>query len=417
MVHMLAIIGSGETSPSMVSIHRELAAALADRPAAVILETPYGFQENADAVSEKTVHYFAKNVGLDVQVAPGLRAPADGRPDLDPGIAMLRQADWVFAGPGSPTYAARQWRGSAVGQALRDRLAGGGVMIFASAAACAISRFALPVYEIYKVGMEPEWVEGLDLLSELGLVAAVIPHFDNAEGGTHDTRYCYVGERRLRQLEAQLPAEAIIFGVDEHTAAIFDMASETVTVRGRGRLTIRKQGHAEVIPPGASLGLAELRSLGDHTIAASPTTVAEHPRVGAIDQPGGQGAGLLGTARECEKRFELASGSRDAQAMVASILDLEAAIAAWSTDTLESGAIDDARAVLRSMVVRLGNAMAGGARDVEAEVAPIVEPLVSLREALRHQRRFEIADAIRDALAKAGIELQDTAEGSRWHRG
>lgn len=60
--------------------------------------------------------------------------------------------------------------------------------------------------------------------------------------------------------------------------------------------------------------------------------------------------------------------------------------------------------------------MAEGVRDVEAEVAPIVEPLVSLREDLRRQQRFEIADAIRDALAKAGIELQDTAQGSRWHR-
>ena len=336
MVRLLAIIGSGETSPSMVSIHRELAASLADRPAAVVLETPYGFQENADAVSQKTVRYFAKSVGLEEQVAPGLRSPVDGGAELDRGIAMLRQAEWVFAGPGSPTYAARQWRGSAVGQALRDRLAREGVTIFASAAACAIGRFALPVYEIYKVGMEPEWVEGLDLLSELGVVAAAIPHFDNAEGDTHDTRYCYIGERRLRQLEAQLPAEAIILGVDEHTAAVFDMASETVTVRGRGRLTIRKQGHAEVIPPGTSLGLAELRSLGGRAIAASLTTLAEHPSMGAIDQPGGQGAGLLGTAREYEKRFELASGSRDAQAMVASILDLEAVIAAWSTDTLES---------------------------------------------------------------------------------
>ena len=30
-----------------------------------------------------------------------------------------------------------------------------------------------------------------------GLPAVVVPHYDNAEGGHHDTRFCYLGERRL----------------------------------------------------------------------------------------------------------------------------------------------------------------------------------------------------------------------------
>ena len=34
-------------------------------------------------------------------------------------------------------------------------------------------------------------------MAEAGLDAVVIPHFDNAEGGNHDTRFCYLGERRL----------------------------------------------------------------------------------------------------------------------------------------------------------------------------------------------------------------------------
>src|SRR5690606_30141052 len=47
------------------------------------------------------------------------------------------------------------------------------------------------------------------------LPVAVIPHYDNAEGGTHDTRYCYLGERRLSQLERQLPEEAAVLGIDD----------------------------------------------------------------------------------------------------------------------------------------------------------------------------------------------------------
>jgi hypothetical protein len=38
----------------------------------------------------------------------------------------------------------------------------------------------------------------------------VIPHYDNTEGGTHDTRYCYLGERRLRLIESELPDDAAV---------------------------------------------------------------------------------------------------------------------------------------------------------------------------------------------------------------
>ncbi|MCA1676625.1 MAG: hypothetical protein LC799_32120 [Actinobacteria bacterium] len=49
--------------------------------------------------------------------------------------------------------------------------------------------------------MDQRWAEGLDLLSVLGLWAAVLPHFDSAEGGTHATRFCYLGEQRLQLME------------------------------------------------------------------------------------------------------------------------------------------------------------------------------------------------------------------------
>ena len=76
----------------------------------------------------------------------------------------------------------------------------------ASAAALTLGVVTVPVYEIYKVGDDPRWLEGLDLLGRAtGLRAAVVPHYDNAEGGNHDTRFCYMGERRLRDLEAMRP--------------------------------------------------------------------------------------------------------------------------------------------------------------------------------------------------------------------
>jgi hypothetical protein len=111
----------------------------------------------------------------------------------------------VFAGPGSPSYLARQWLATGVPDALRRRLTGGdrsAATVFASAAACTVGRLAIPVYELYKVGEAPHWRDGLDLLRPLGLDAIVVPHYDNAEGGTHDTSCCYIGDRRLRTLES-----------------------------------------------------------------------------------------------------------------------------------------------------------------------------------------------------------------------
>ena len=45
--HILAVMGSGETAPTMVTTHRMLASKLQKPARAVLLDTPYGFQENA----------------------------------------------------------------------------------------------------------------------------------------------------------------------------------------------------------------------------------------------------------------------------------------------------------------------------------------------------------------------------------
>ncbi len=72
---VLAIMGSGETSPTMVKTHR----ALFDRcgSAAVLLDTPFGFQENADDIAAKAIEYFATSVGQRVDVASFRSAEAD----------------------------------------------------------------------------------------------------------------------------------------------------------------------------------------------------------------------------------------------------------------------------------------------------------------------------------------------------
>ena len=67
----------------------------------------------------------------------------------------------MFAGPGSPSYALRQWARPPVPAALlADLLATGGCVTFASAAALTLGVATVPVYEIYKVGAEPVLARG-----------------------------------------------------------------------------------------------------------------------------------------------------------------------------------------------------------------------------------------------------------------
>ena len=51
-------MGSGELTATMVEVHKALLAGLGERPRAVFLDTPAGFQLNVDQISRKAVEYF-----------------------------------------------------------------------------------------------------------------------------------------------------------------------------------------------------------------------------------------------------------------------------------------------------------------------------------------------------------------------
>ena len=264
---VLAIMGSGETAPAMAKVHRALFERFGARAggtggagpvAAAIIDTPYGFQENADELSARTVEFFATSVGNPVEVASYRSRDVDGLTAAT-ALARIRSARYVMAGPGSPSYALGQWEGGPIPGALAEKLSGGqggGVLTMASAAALTLGVVTIPVYEIYKVGEAPRWLPGLDLLGvATGLRAAVVPHYDNAEGGSHDTRFCYMGERRLRMLEAMLPDGTFVLGVDSHTALLLDLEAGTATVTGLGGVTVRVDGRSTRFAHGSTIDI------------------------------------------------------------------------------------------------------------------------------------------------------------------
>jgi hypothetical protein len=409
-------MGSGETAPTMMKHHRDLIARLPGDPLAVVIDTPYGFQENAPELASRAVEYFRKSVGHPIEVAGLTRLKGVDVLSVESGLSRLRRADYVFAGPGSPTYALTQWSGTPVPDIVREKLERGGAVTFASAAALTLGRFTVPVYEIYKVGQEPHWLEGLGVLDAVGLDVAVIPHYDNAEGGHHDTRFCYLGERRLRMLEDELPDGVHVLGVDEHTGVVIDIDADTATVVGNGSVTVRVRGDSTVIGTGRTVPIDALRdpSRGGtsmHVAAPPVTNVGEV----AVASDASASASLADDVALAETKFDDALTAGDSDGAVRAVLDLESAIRSWSADTLQSDAMDRAHAALRSMIVRLGEVAVKGLADPRAAIEPVMQVVLEIRRRVRDEKRYDLSDLLRDQLATVGLEIRDTPTGPEWH--
>jgi hypothetical protein len=415
---LLVIMGSGETAPTMVKPHRwvfeQMSARIGDDRPAVLLDTPYGFQSNADDITTRAVGYFGASVGRTVGVVSWRTEPPAGL-TRERALGALREAGWIFAGPGSPTYALRQWRDTPVEAALADVIGRGGVLLLASAAALTLGSHTVPVYEIYKAGFDPHWVPGLNLVERVcGLPAVVIPHYDNAEGGNHDTRYCYLGEQRLALMEQSLPEGSFVLGVDEHTAVILDPDAKAVTVVGNGTMTIRQAGRSLVYPAGSVVGFHDLTA-GGQSVAAPVSSASPSQAVPTAAPSLAAPTSLAAATEAIGGRFSAALGDRNVDECVEQVLSLEQTLLDWSADTLTSDEGDRARAELRGMVVRLGELATAGSRDPREVVAPLVEPLLELRRRARDGKDFATSDWVRDRLADAGVEVRDAPDGVEWH--
>ena len=359
---VLALLGSGETAPGMTKVHRAL---LAAHPTgeAISLDTPYGFQLNVPQMTEKLVDYFA--VSLQRTLSPVSFTSYDRAGPVERALvkSRVREASYVFSGPGSPSYALAQWGPLGIVEDFAHVLAEGRTLCFSSAATLTLGSHTAPIYEIYKAGATPYWLDGLDLLGRLGLHCAVIPHFDNHEGGNYDTRYCYLGEPRLFYLESHLPEDVAVLGVDEHTALLLDLATDEARVVGRGHAYWRQRGNLRVLERATPTPLSELR-----TSAPAVEPAATTPRTSKSPEP----LDLAETAR---------CGGPDAESALAAL-------------------------------VSLANAPRTNANDDR-----VIDALVACRTDARTANDFATADRIRRVLVDAGIELQDSPTGTTWSRG
>lgn len=404
-------MGSGELTATMVEVHKKMLARFPDSPTAVFLDTPAGFQLNVDEISRKAVEFFRVHVQRQMNVASYKSSENISAFEAETAFHLLRNADFVLVGPGSPTYTVRQLRNTPISEILVNNIRSGGCLVAASAAALTMGRFTLPVYEIYKVGQQLHWIDGLDFLSSFGLDIVVVPHWNNAEGGTHDTRFCFMGKSRFQELEALLPAEATILGIDEHTACIIDFDTQHIDIQGIGNVTIRKKGREITFGKGGQIPLEVLiKSIGRQEWRAVKTDDVEQTGdLNALEK------NLTNQVRIIEASFRDGLAHHDYKEMTAALLDLDRTIWKAQKDLEDEESISQAREVLRDLIVLLGAELNFSPHHSQKYLTPLVERMLQFRERLRDEQKWSEADRIREILQQSNIQIEDTKGGVRWH--
>ena len=348
----IAILGSGETSPNLVGVHRELLSDINNSSNAYMIDSPFGFQENANQLVEKIIDFYKVSLNVDMKLATYRKIEELHSKSFFKSIKLLENASFIFAGPGSPSYASKLWSGNEFEQILKNHLINGNNSLFASAAASTLGEYTLPVYEIYKVGRDPYWEKGLNILDVYGLSCTVVPHFNNAEGGNHDTSFSYVGENRMKALLNK--SYSNILGIDEHTALIISGKNKTFKVVGLGNVTVLNKEGTHIFEKDSEEKLNTLQKL------------------------------LISDKKGSVKKIN-------------------------SIETELNSADKSSLKEIANLEIQIESIMKNNERF---EI--LVEKLILLRSKLRNEKNYELSDEVRDILESSGLQIEDSEQGIQW---
>ena len=258
-INILTIFGSGETSPYMAKTYRSIFNSYSNlkikKP--VILTTPFEFQENSNILSKKISEYFERRLNIKPAIS-SLTHNSTKKLDIKNIIDEIKNSDFLFSGPGSPTYALDLWKKTKLDKIIKSKIYEPGIIAFSSAAALTLGTYTLPVYEIYKAGIKPYWEKGLDLFKFLGTKTIIVPHYNNQEGRDHDTSHCFIGKNRFMKLLDDLPNDILYIGIDEHTACIFNINESNLIVMGKGQAHFGSKSKIFSLKSGDSIKFNEI---------------------------------------------------------------------------------------------------------------------------------------------------------------
>lgn len=251
----ITLFGSGETLPASGAAYEYTAKQIEGNPGIAVVETPAGFQPNSEVVARKVAQFITsrlQNHHPRVQLIPARKNEGELSTNNADLLEPMLSSNWIFLGPGSPTYAVRNLQDSLLLTYLYAMHRAGCALTLSSAGVLAMSAWTLPVYEIYKVGENLHWVNGLNFFHQFGLDIAFIPHWNNNSGGDElDTSHCFMGHNRFNQLKSLIPNNIPIIGIDEQTALTITFQGNVEwKITGNGNLTILHEKKEYYLPKG-----------------------------------------------------------------------------------------------------------------------------------------------------------------------
>jgi cyanophycinase-like exopeptidase len=314
----IAFLGSGETSLAGGRIFETLARLLPDPARVAVLETPAGFELNSASVAGRVADFLKirlQNYSPRVDVVPARKRNSPFSPDDPEILKPLLDANLIFMGPGSPTYAVRQLQGTLAWDIIRARHRMGATLIFASAATISVGAWVLPVYEIYKVGQDVHSLPGLNFFSDFGIPLSFIPHWNNTDGGADlDTSRCFIGMERFAQWCDLIPSDQTIVGLDEHTGLILDFEKNECIVSGVSSVSLVRECDPEIYAAGKTFPLSELGAFNipafEEGISTAALELIHHATRVEEETPDAETLSLLDARKQARASKDWAASDR-----------------------------------------------------------------------------------------------------------
>lgn len=209
----IGLVGSGEFTPAMAEIDREILASIAPAPSVVVLPTAAAGEDPQDWALRGVEHFWrlgARSVGLMVLERTHAHDPDN--------VDIVRRADLLYISGGKTARLLESLEGSPLWQGFLLAREAGAWLVGASAGAMALGDWALVHRPEDGDGTPTLWTPGLGMLQGY----AVVPHFDVWP--------------QARALVDAIAGACAVFGVDEDTAVLLDGGRAHVAGRGRAAL-------------------------------------------------------------------------------------------------------------------------------------------------------------------------------------
>ncbi|HEY3218103.1 MAG TPA: Type 1 glutamine amidotransferase-like domain-containing protein [Candidatus Limnocylindria bacterium] len=218
MTGVLVLAGSGEFTPAMDDVDRELLSSLRAHARVAIVPTAAGLEDTpSEWIAKGTEHFRA--LGAEPVAVPVLnKADAHAARWRD----AIADVDWIYFSGGNPGHLVESLQGSPFWSAVTDRHRAGAILAGSSAGAMMLGESTFVPLERGPDGLPTKAI----VRPALGMVKGVIvaPHFD------------ILPEGMLRTWSDLVPAGQRLLGIDEDTALL--RRDGRWDVLGRGRVLV-----------------------------------------------------------------------------------------------------------------------------------------------------------------------------------